>query len=55
MNEMTMQEIDEVSGGVPVAVAAVGVALGTAAFGALAAGAAAGYTMMNDYLYKRNK
>ena len=55
MNELTMHEIDEVNGGVSLAVAAAGIALGTAGFAAFALGVQAGYNMMNDYLKSQHR
>lgn len=49
MNELSMQEIDEVGGGVPIALAGPAIALGAAGFAALGAGIAAGWEMAKEY------
>ena len=56
MNELTLQEIDEVSGGVvPLAAAHLGVAVASAVGAAVVAGVAAGWTLANAYYYKLNQ
>ena len=45
MQELNMMEVDEVSGGISPAMAGVAVALGSAVFGAFAAGVSAGYAI----------
>jgi lactobin A/cerein 7B family class IIb bacteriocin len=55
MNELTLQEIDEVSGGIiPLAAAGLGVAIASAVGGAVIAGVAAGWTVASAY-YKLNQ
>jgi len=43
MNELTLQEIDEIGGGIPLALAGPAITLGVAGFGALGAGVYAGW------------
>lgn len=52
MRELTEIEVEAVGGGIPVAAAAVAVALGSAGATAFFAGVAAGYTAVKEYFQK---
>lgn len=52
MRELSEIEVGSVAGGIPVAAAAVAVALGTAGATAFFTGVAAGYTAMKEHLQK---